>query len=206
LGQIKTLLEGELKVKDASGPLTIDGTVAVSSLPATPAGTNNIGDVDVVGGTIAHDGADSGNPIKTGGRARTEMPAAVAQNDRADVMMDKFGRQLLTPFPLDSRVEGRLTLENNTSTTIIATPGSGLIFVVTDILVINAHATVATRVEILEEATARVIGYAEFKGGGWQQTNSFGIFKTAGNVPIKVKCETTGSKVDVFVGGFKTPA
>lgn len=39
---------GLVSVDDNGGSLTVDGTVGVSSLPAIPAGTNNIGDVDVL--------------------------------------------------------------------------------------------------------------------------------------------------------------
>lgn len=49
---IQAAVEGVLSVDDNGGSLTVDGTVAVSSLPALPAGTNNIGDVDVVSITL----------------------------------------------------------------------------------------------------------------------------------------------------------
>lgn len=54
-------------------------------------------DVDVtralVQGEVAHDAADSGNPQKIGGKARRTLPSAVsADNDRADVITDRFGR------------------------------------------------------------------------------------------------------------------
>jgi hypothetical protein len=41
-------ISGTVPVADGGGSLTVDGTVAVSTLPPTPAGTNNIGDVDVL--------------------------------------------------------------------------------------------------------------------------------------------------------------
>lgn len=44
-------------------------------------------------GTVAHDGVDSGNPIKLGGRARSALITAVAQDDRVDAIFDLFGRQ-----------------------------------------------------------------------------------------------------------------
>lgn len=218
LTTIKTLLEGEIKVKDAAGPLTIDGAVTITSgtvtatisgeptikkiAEALPAGTNNIGQVDPRG-NIAHDGVDSGNPIKVGGRAITAAPTAVAAADRTDSLMDKFGRSLSTPFPLDTRVTGRLTLTEAVSTAAIAAQGAGFLVVVTDIEVINAHASVATRVEILDGVTTKLIGYAEAKGGGFVLTNPFGIFLGTANTAVNVKCITTGAQVDVFIGGYK---
>jgi hypothetical protein len=47
-------------------------------------------------GNIAHDSADSGNPIKIGGRASTTPVTAVAANDRVDAFFDVQGRQVVT--------------------------------------------------------------------------------------------------------------
>jgi hypothetical protein len=67
---------------------------------AIPAGTNNIGDVDVltlpgVAGDIAHDAADSGNPVKIGMKVETTLPTSAADNDRTNAVGDRFGRQLV---------------------------------------------------------------------------------------------------------------
>lgn len=46
-------------------------------------------------GNVAHDAVDSGNPIKTGGKAllnKDALPTAVASGDRADAMTDEWGR------------------------------------------------------------------------------------------------------------------
>ena len=73
---------------------------------ALPAGDNNIGNMDIVSGTvdtvttltgggIAHDSADSGNPHKFGGRAQDIIgaePEEVADNDRVDALFDQNGR------------------------------------------------------------------------------------------------------------------
>ena len=45
---------------------------------------------------VAHDIADAGNPVKTGARAITALPTAVANNDRANNVSDVFGRQLVS--------------------------------------------------------------------------------------------------------------
>lgn len=59
------------------------GDVDVLTLPALAAGSNNIGDVDVVGGTVAHDGAaGSINPVLVGGYGSATAPSNVsATND-----------------------------------------------------------------------------------------------------------------------------
>jgi hypothetical protein len=44
-------------------------------------------------GDVAHDGADSGNPVKVGGIAKSGLPTAVADGDRANLITDLYGRQ-----------------------------------------------------------------------------------------------------------------
>lgn len=88
---------GVLSVDDNGGSLTVDGSVSLAAaipagtnnigdvdvltLPALPAGTNNIGDVDVlsmptgasaaqVQGTAAHDAAAAQNPVPVAGAAQ----------------------------------------------------------------------------------------------------------------------------------------
>lgn len=64
----------------------------------TPLITDSSGRLHVVAasnpsaGDVAHDAADSGNPIKIGGKARTAIPAAVANGDRVDAYFDEYGR------------------------------------------------------------------------------------------------------------------
>lgn len=46
----------------------------------------------IVVGDIAHDAADSGNPVKVGGKAESTFPTAVADADRVDAWFDTLGR------------------------------------------------------------------------------------------------------------------
>lgn len=217
---------GSLTVDDGGSSLTVDGTVAVSGEPtvkvnsALPAGTNaigklaansgvDIGDVDVTsltGGTIAHDGADSGNPVKVGARARTALVTAVAQDDRTDNMSDKFGRLLGITAPLDQRVSGSVDITNTTVTTVIEAPGASTAIVVTDIEVINGASSVETWVEIYDDETKKWKGFAGVKGGGFSQHNADGLFVCTANKAVKAKCLTTSSATAVNVSGYKIPA
>jgi hypothetical protein len=60
------------------------------------AGTNHVGEVAAVG-DVAHDTADSGNPVKVGGKgvAHGAMPAAVTANDRVNFNADVHGTQFV---------------------------------------------------------------------------------------------------------------
>jgi len=65
-------------------------------------------------GDVAHDAADSGNPVKIGGKARTANPTAVAANDRVDGWFDVVGRQVMTPYAVRDLIStGAATLANN---------------------------------------------------------------------------------------------
>ena len=46
-------------------------------------------------GDVAHDAADSGNPIKVGGKARSSAPSDVANGDRVDAYFDQKGRLVM---------------------------------------------------------------------------------------------------------------
>ena len=102
-------------------------------------------------GNISHDSADSGAPIKTGGRARTSEIGAVANDDRTDSIHDKTGRQVIAPYALPEQyVSGAITtsMTGTTSTSLVAAPAGSLRNYITTIIVSNAHATVGTDVVI----------------------------------------------------------
>lgn len=104
---------GLVSVDDNGGSLTVDGTVAVSTLPALVAGSANIGDVDVltlpalvagtanigdvdiasgptagsalqVQGTAAHDAATAGNPVLGGAQMETMADSAPGTRSGTD--------------------------------------------------------------------------------------------------------------------------
>lgn len=152
---------GVLSVDDNGGSLTVDVGVAL------PAGTNaigklaansgvDIGDVDVTsaiitGGAVAHDAADSGDPIKIGARAISAEIAAVANNDRVDLLTDLVGKLIILPYANpENFVSGAITtaMTGTTSTSLIAAPAAGLRNYITTIIVSNAHATVGTDIII----------------------------------------------------------
>jgi hypothetical protein len=187
------------------------GDVDVLTLPALPAGTNNIGDVDVltlpgVAGTVAHDAADSGNPVKVGARARTSDVTAVVNDDRTDLLADSLGKQVVHLGALnENHTNGTANYTTTTAADVIAAAGAGVKIAVTSILVTNAHATVGTKVEIRDGTTVKIQGYAVAAGGGFA-LNAGGrpLFISTANTAITARCVTTGAAVDVSSGGYKT--
>lgn len=86
------------------------GDVDVLTLPALPAGTNNIGDVDIasvaagtlieVVGDVAADIAVPANPVIIGGRASTAQPTAVsADGDSVNMWTTRRGAPVVTAAP-----------------------------------------------------------------------------------------------------------
>lgn len=207
--RLPVTVAGEVSDPGATGALEViqealEGTVAVVFAGPLPGGSNNIGKVDPQG-NVAHDVTDVGNPIKMGGRARTELPAAVAQNDRVDAMYDKHGRQLIAPAPLDQRVSSTLNRTNTEAGQLLAAVASTA-YVVTAITVINAHATVGTKVEIVDGASVKWKGYAGPLGGGVSAMDPNGLFVGSANTKLEGRCVTTGADVDIFVSAYKVPA
>jgi hypothetical protein len=79
------LVEGSaIAIKSSGGAITVDGFAETT--------INVLG----VGGGTAHDAADTGYPLKTGGRARTSAITAVANNDRVDAIYTVYGSQTVT--------------------------------------------------------------------------------------------------------------
>ncbi len=108
--------------------------VGVTSLPALPSGANNIGDVDIVGGTTAHDGGGgSVNPLPMGGYASATVPTAVsADTDIVRAFLDYYGRfvaQLGVPTALLKTFTKQYTSQQTGDAML--TPTSGKIPVIT---------------------------------------------------------------------------
>lgn len=125
LGTVAGAVSGTEMQVDVVGSLPA-GTNAIGKLAANSG--VDIGDVDVTsltGSTVAHDGVDSGNPHKIGGRAQAPTAALeeVADNDRVDAAFDRQGR-LATwmGYPVTSAAINTSTSGDNT---IVAAQGAG---------------------------------------------------------------------------------
>ena len=165
---------------------------------------DNAGRVHTVpGGGVAHDGADSGSPVKVGGRARTSDIAAVASDDRTDMVADTLGRQVVTLDQIpENSLSGKATFSNTTAADVIAAQGAGIRIHVTDLGVTNAHASVGTKVEIRDGTTVLWQAYAAPGGGGFAHRFRRPL-RLSANSALTARCVTTGADVDVNASGFK---
>jgi hypothetical protein len=125
---------GVVSVDDNGGSLTIDGTVTAN------AGTGDFSSV----GNVAHDGVDSGSPVKLGCKAiaHGSNPTAVAAADRTDWYANRAG----VPFVMGGHPNivtetVKVTDANGAQNDIaIATVAGGLKIVVTRVTMIADNA------------------------------------------------------------------
>jgi len=210
----------------------VTGTeMQVDVVAPLPAGTNNIGDVDIASsvaldvsaatvtvdlganndvvsaGDIAHDAADSGNPIKTGSKAvlfNSSAPpnAAAAEGDRVNHIADEYGRQYVEtthPNYWDASVDYAVA---QTNTTVKAAPGAGLSLYITDIIISNG--ATAGNITLLDGSGGTVLLeiYPAINGG---LTHSFkSPIKLTANTLLAIT-STTVTTHSATVAGFIAP-
>lgn len=71
-------------------------------------------------GNIAHDGIDSGSPLKIGGKANLAAPTDVADLDRVDAWFDRAGRLVTNPYAPGSLANGAETAVAGSAVQVIA--------------------------------------------------------------------------------------
>lgn len=162
----------------------------------------------IAAGDIAHDGVDSGNPVKVGGVARSSEPTAVATADRVQAMFDLVGKMIVLPYANpENFVSGAITtsMTGTTSTSLIAAPGAGLRNYITQITVSNAHATVGTDIAIQDGSggtTLYTIPAAAVYGGA-VITFPTPLRQPTANTALFCANVTTGASTKVSASGYK---
>lgn len=148
-------------------------------------------------GTVAHDSADSGNPLKIGAQARTTNPTAVADADRVNLTADDLGRLLTRTAARDLTVHNTITLTNTTETTLIAAAASTFHDLV-KVIATNTSST-AVRVDIRDDTggTVRFSLYLAADGGGAALT--FPVPVTASAVNDNWTAQLSASVTDVRI-------
>ena len=104
------------------------------------------------GGDVAHDGVDSGNPVKVGGIAKTSLPTAVADADRVNALHDKFGRQIMRSNLRELLGVQQTQISASTSETTIVTAVASTFLDLYGLILANTGATAVT--VTIKDATA----------------------------------------------------
>ena len=126
-----------VNIQDGGNSITIDGTVTAS---------NTAGD-------IAHDSADSGNPVKIGAKAVNALPTAVANNDRTNAISDLWGRILTSHIDPAMQVWKSYNTTTQATGADVWTPASGKKIAITYIA-IGTYGTTAGRLILFFSANA----------------------------------------------------
>lgn len=139
-----------ISVDDGAGSITVDGTVAVSSITSAVsaqllAGTAAIGTVTAsnTAGDVAHDGVDSGNPIKFGTKAASALPTAVTDGDRANAISDLNGRVLVSHIDPLMQIWKQVEYTTAQTGTAVWTPTSGKKIAITSFQITTGGTTAA---------------------------------------------------------------
>lgn len=143
LKKVKSLLSGGLPAAlGAQGALKVEGVASGTVIPVsgTVTASNTAGD-------IAHDAADSGNPVKVGAKAVSSLASAtlVAAADRANVVVDLDGALIIRPdCPLGDVIDEHVTNTDGNDTACagaFAAPGAGVSLVLEQIIAVNSSTT-----------------------------------------------------------------
>lgn len=139
---------GQVLADGLGGAVTVTG----GALSVTSAGGGSSA------GDVAHDSADSGNPVKVGFKATTALSGLtlVANTDRTNAFAGIDGVQITRPHcNLEDIVTGNATDTAGTSTSCIAAQGSGIKTYLTSVILCNTSATAIT-VDIKDGSTVKV--------------------------------------------------
>lgn len=232
---------GTFAVQESGAALTalqlldncISGNEAqVDIVAALPAGTNNIGDVDILSiaagdnnignvdvvslpastntievvGDVAHDAAAAGNPLRIGGYAVNVIPAAVANADAANIITDLHGRQIIISFAPPEKWERYTSPSDITDTADdeVFAAVSGVKHYITHFSAMNADADTDTWVYLKDGSTVIYSGYCVKAGGGFVATFNPPLAATT-NTAVNVANATTGATTRVNVSGYQAP-
>ena len=145
---------------DSTGVLSIDDNGAAITVDGTVTAANTAGD-------IASGSADSGNPVKTGHKAKNFDGSApgtpVDEDDRVDSIADVYGRQYVEPVhPNRWSVNGNYSAAQ-TDTSLKAQPGAGLRLYITDVV---ASVAGACNITLQDEDNTVVVPTMYFAANG----------------------------------------
>lgn len=185
----------------ASTGIPVTGTVTVGTHAVTQSGAWTV-TASNASGDVAHDAADSGNPIKVGVQARQTNPTAVADADRVNLTADDLGRLLVRTAARDLVTRNRITLSTTTETTLLAAVASTFLDV-TKIVITNSSATAVT-VTIRDTTTgSAVLIVAIAANGGAVLDFDVPLKQTTVNTNWTAQLSGAVSSVEIFAQAIK---
>ena len=175
--------------------------------PASRAVTNAGTFAVQTAGDIAHDSSDSGSPVKVGYQAKTSLTGItlVADADRTNAYAGEDGVPYVRDVPANpsSYSQKATTIASSTSDTDVlgSTPGAGVRFYLTDIMIYNSSAT-STRVSIKDGSAGTVLAILPAPTlGGVSHTYKVPLRFTANTAPYAA-CADSVASVYVSITGY----
>lgn len=159
-------------------------------------------------GTVAHDSADSGAPVKIGFKAESALSTAtlVADGDRTDAYGDIDGTQLVRlQMPLGDLLSERVSDTSGTSTafTSFGATASTRNYVTT-IVVYNSSATNGY-IDFRDGTAGSILFTVPIPTvGGSVITSSIPLFKTSANTALAYDVSGALTTVYISISGFKS--
>jgi len=222
--EVNNLL-GTIDADTSTIAAAVDTEMQCDIVGSLPAGDNNIGNVDIassvaldvsaatvtvdlganndVQGAAAHGAAVSGNPLLTGLEGRTTDGTAVDSGDNVRALADTLGKQVVLQGSVHDLHWSFETNITDTADDEAKAAAAGVKHVVTAVLVTNAHATTATKVEIKDGSTVKLTGYAAEGGGGFSLNNGGApLFIGTANTAVNVANVTDSSNTEIFICGY----
>ncbi len=184
----------------SAGRLWVDPsgvTLTVASHAVTNAGTFAV----QAAGDVAHDGVDSGSPVKIGGYAITALPTAVANQDRTNFVADKFGRQVALPITVRDLVGTQTTtISASTSETTIVTAAASTFNDLVMLIVSNTSASTNTRIDFRDTTAGSVLFSLQSVGGAAPVGFALPvpIPQTSVNTNWTAQCATSTTDVRIY--------
>ena len=159
------------------------------------------------GGGVAHDGVDSGNPVKIGGKAVSTQSGqtAVASADRSDLIQDLDGTVIERPHTHGDMVSGAASTTGTSDTSAVAAQGASTYFYCTGWSIANTGST-ATLITFKDGSGGAALGYtvAPASGGSNYSAGGKPLFRTSANTALYFACGSASTTVYVTVYGYKS--
>lgn len=167
-------------------------------------------DNDVVAaGAVAHDAADSGNPLKIGAKAETSPKGitAVADGDRTDLYADSDGLQMVKPYTSYADIISERVSNTDGASTAFSTFGAtaNLRNYVTTIIVHNAHATTNGYLDIRDGTGGSVLATIPLPAnGGAVVTFPVPLRQPTANTALAYDVSAAITTIYITVVGFQS--
>jgi len=168
--------------------ITVQGVASMTPLLATAAGD------------LAHDAVDSGNPVKIGAQARSTLPTAVSDGDRATIVADLRGRLVVLGSIPELNSDQVTVITSSTAETTIVTADASNKLHVHALIVANSHASTGTLLTLRDGTAGTIRAYLYLPASdtrGFTLPESGSFKQSTANNNWTIQCTTSVASIYV---------